>query len=222
MITLGSKRKELEHIYQLLYKHFGRRHWWPADTAFEVIVGAILTQNTAWKNVEKAINNLKTANMLSPVKLYSQPISTIAELIKPSGFYNQKAKRLKLMIAFLVERYNGNIEEMCKKNTVDLRNELLSIKGIGKETADSIILYACNKPIFVVDAYTYRIFSRHGLIDKQTDYEEIQEMFMNNLDHDPQLFNEYHALIVETAKHFCKTKPLCESCPLSELPRYID
>ncbi|MGB9734718.1 MAG: endonuclease III domain-containing protein [bacterium] len=217
-----SKRQQLEYIYELLFRRFGNRHWWPAETAFEVIVGAILTQNTAWKNVERAIANLKKADKLSPDKLYNQPISVIAELIKPSGFYNQKARRLKLMVKYIMENYNGSIKKMCEKDTSELRKELLSINGIGKETADSIILYACNKPIFVVDAYTHRVFSRHGLIDEQMGYDEIQEMFMDNLDHDPEMFNEYHALIVELAKNFCKTKPLCEECPLSELPRYID
>lgn len=218
----ASKESILKHIYKLLFMHYGERHWWPADSAFEVIIGAILTQNTAWKNVEKAIANLKKANKLSPDKLYSLPISEITKLIKPSGFYNQKAKRVKLLVKYLIEKYNGNIEMMCEKQILELRNELLSINGIGKETADSIILYACNKPIFVVDAYTYRVFSRHGLIDEQMGYDEIQAMFMDNLEHNTKIFNEYHALIVEIAKDFCKTKPLCDACPLSELPRYID
>ncbi len=218
----SSKKAQLEHIYNLLYQRFGARNWWPADSPFEVVVGAILTQNTAWTNVEKAISNLKHANMLSALKLYSHPVSEIAGLIRPSGFYNQKAKRLKLMVKYIVEKYKGDIREMCKKGTIELRNELLSINGIGKETADSIILYACNKPLFVVDSYTHRVFSRHGLIEEQMGYDEIQGMFMDNLDHDIDMFNEYHALIVELAKNFCKTKPLCDVCPLSDLPRYID
>jgi endonuclease-3 related protein len=218
----SSKKVQIEHIYKLLYHRFGKRNWWPADSPFEVVVGAILTQNTSWTNVEKAISNLKRANVLSALKLYNQPVSEIAGLIRPSGFYNQKAKRLKLMVKHIVEKYKGDIDRMCKKGIVELRNELLSINGIGKETADSIILYACNKPLFVVDRYTHRVFSRHGLIEEQMEYDEIQEMFMDNLDHEINIFNEYHALIVELAKNFCRTKPLCDACPLSDLPRYID
>lgn len=217
----GSRKKQVENIYRLLYRHFGKRNWWPADSPFEVMVGAILTQNTAWTNVEKAMRNLKQESMLSPGKLYKQPVSVIAKLIRPSGFYNQKAKRLKLMVEYLITEYNGDIDAMCKKELAALRSELLSLNGIGRETADSIILYACNKPIFVVDSYTYRVFNRHGLLDEQTGYDDIQQMFMDNLDHDPGMFNEYHALIVELAKNFCKARPLCEGCPLSELPRYV-
>ncbi len=217
-----SKKVQLEHIYQLLYLRFGKRKWWPADSPFEVVVGAVLTQNTAWINVEKAIANLKHADMLSPDKLYSQPVSNIARLIKPSGFYNQKAKHLKLMVDYLVKNYKGNTDAMCKKETKALRDELLSIKGIGNETADSILLYACNKPIFVVDSYTCRVLHRHGFINDYAQYDDIQQLFMDNLQHDAVMFNEYHALIVELAKNYCRTKPLCEQCPLSELPRYID
>jgi endonuclease III related protein len=217
----GSKKARLEHIYRLLYKRFGKRNWWPADSPFEVIVGAILTQNTAWTNVEKAIVNLKRADMLSPGMLHDNTVSGVAQLIKPSGFYNQKAKRLKLMVDHLMTGYKGDIDELCKKDTKTLRDELLSIKGVGKETADSILLYACSKPVFVVDSYTYRVFYRHGLIDAQAGYDEIQDMFMDNLEHKAGLFNEYHALIVELAKNYCRTKPLCEQCPLSGLTRYI-
>ena len=217
-----AKKEQLEYIYQLLCRRFGKRNWWPADSPFEVVVGAILTQNTAWTNVEKAIANLKRADMLSVLKLNLQPVSVIAELIRPSGFYNQKAKRLKLMVKHIVESHKGTMGNLCNKETAELRNELLSINGIGKETADSIMLYACNKPLFVVDSYTYRVFSRHGLIEKETGYDELQSLFMDNLDHDTNTFNEYHALIVELAKNFCRKKPLCDACPLSDLPRYID
>ncbi len=210
----NSTGKQLEHIYRLLYRQFGKRNWWPADSAFEVIVGAILTQNTAWTNVEKAITNLKNSNMLSPDKLYELPVSETAKLIKPSGFYNQKARRLKMIVEYLIIKYNGNIDAMAKRDLSVLRNEFLAINGIGRETADSILLYACNKPVFVVDSYTHRVFYRHGFIDEQIGYDELQEMFMDNLNHDPALFNEYHALIVELAKNYCKTKPLCENCPL--------
>ena len=217
-----SKKEQLELIYQLLCRRFGKRNWWPADSPFEVIVGAILTQNTAWTNVEKAIANLKRADMLSPDTLYSQPVSNIARLIKPSGFYNQKAKHLKLMVDYLVIHYKGTIDAMCKKDTEALRDELLSIKGIGNETADSILLYACNKPVFVVDSYTCRVLHRHGFSNDYAQYEDIQQLFMDNLQHDAVMFNEFHALIVELAKSYCRTKPLCDACPLSDLPRYID
>ncbi len=221
MSQRDSQKTRIEYIFGLLYRRFGKRNWWPADSPFEVIAGAILTQNTAWTNVEKAIVNLKRAHMLSPGKLHSQPVSSIAQLIRPSGFYNQKAKRLKLMADYLVMNYEGNINAMCKKETSLLRDDLLSIKGIGKETADSILLYACNKPVFVVDSYTCRVLGRHGLIHEQMGYDEIQQVFMDNLEHKTPLFNEYHALIVELAKNYCRTKPLCEHCPLSGLARYL-
>ncbi len=219
--TVSSRAARIKLIYDLLYESFGERHWWPADSPFEVMVGAILTQNTAWTNVEKAMANLKRADVLSPLKLYRQPVAVIAGLIRSSGFYNQKAGRLKLMTGYLVDRYHGSIDEMRGRETDALRRELLSIKGIGKETADSILLYACGKPVFVVDGYTYRVFSRHGLVDEQMGYDDIQAMFMDNLAHEPATFNEYHALIVELAKRFCKTKPLCDACPLAGLPRYV-
>ncbi|MCL4558408.1 MAG: endonuclease III domain-containing protein [Deltaproteobacteria bacterium] len=208
-------------IYALLYGRFGERHWWPADSPFEVVVGAVLTQNTAWTNVEKAIANLKGAHMLSPDRLYAAPVSSIARLIRPSGFYNQKAKRLKAVVEYLVTNYRGSMDAMCEKDTPLLRDELLSINGIGRETADSILLYACGKPVFVVDSYTYRVFYRHGLVVEQGGYDEMQQMFMDNLEHEAGLFNEYHALIVELAKRYCRTQPRCDGCPLSGLPTYI-
>ena len=216
-----SRKELILHIYDLLLKKFGHRDWWPADSPFEVIIGAILTQNTAWTNVEKAISNLKRSNVLSPVKIQALTLPELAMLIKPSGFYNQKAKRLKEVVGYLNDHYNGLVDNMCEKDSHTLREELLSIKGIGKETADSIILYACSKPVFVVDSYTHRVFFRHGMIEEQMEYDEIQEMFMDNLNHEYKMFNEYHALIVEVAKNYCRTKPLCEGCPLSELSGHI-
>jgi endonuclease-3 related protein len=213
-----SKKVHLEYIYEVLYQRFGSRHWWPADTPFEVVVGAILTQNTAWTNVEKAIANLKQARMLSPEKIYREPVPVIAKLIRPSGFYNQKAKRLKSMVKTIVENYGGDLAQLCKQETGALRNELLAINGIGKETADSILLYACHKPVFVVDSYTHRVFSRHGFIGEESGYDELQDLFMDTLEHTVETFNEYHALIVELAKTFCRTRPLCDRCPLSDLP----
>ena len=204
-------------FYQKLYRHFGPQHWWPGETPFEVMVGAILTQNTAWKNVERAIENLKRENALSPEEINKMNIEKLAQLIKPSGFYNLKAKRLKSFIERFMEDFNGDIQEMKKLEKHTLREWLLSIPGIGRETADSIILYAIEKPIFVVDAYTRRILSRHGFIKGDEDYDEIQEIFHRNLPHDTGLFNEYHALIVRLGKEYCKKQnPLCETCPLKD------
>ncbi|MDL1972411.1 MAG: endonuclease III domain-containing protein [Deltaproteobacteria bacterium] len=208
---LGQKLME---IFNLLYDAFGPRHWWPGDSPFEVIVGAILTQNTTWKNVEKAINNLKRANLLEPKALYRLPYEILVDLIHPVGFFNIKAKRLKAFLNFLFEEFQGNLEEMFSLEMEGLRKKLLSIPGIGPETADSILLYAGGKPSFVVDAYTRRILSRHGLIHEEASYEEIRELFMDHLPSDVGLFNEYHALLVELGKRFCKTKPHCKGCPL--------
>ncbi|MCD6254955.1 MAG: endonuclease III domain-containing protein [Deltaproteobacteria bacterium] len=208
---LGQKLME---IFNLLYDAFGPRHWWPGDSPFEVIVGAILTQNTTWKNVEKAINNLKRANLLEPKALYRLPYEILVDLIHPVGFFNIKAKRLKAFLNFLFEEFQGNLEEMFSLEMEGLRKKLLSIPGIGPETADSILLYAGGKPSFVVDAYTRRILSRHGLIHEEASYEEIRELFMDHLPSDVGLFNEYHALLVELGKRFCKTKPRCKGCPL--------
>ena len=204
-------------FYQKLYRHFGPQHWWPGETPFEVMVGAILTQNTAWKNVERAIENLKRENALSPEEINKMNIEKLAQLIKPSGFYNLKAKRLKSFIERFMEDFNGDIQEMKKLEKHTLREWLLSIPGIGRETADSIILYAIEKPIFVVDAYTRRILSRHGFIKGDEDYDEIQEIFHKNLPVDTGLYNEYHALIVRLGKEYCRKKnPLCETCPLRD------
>lgn len=211
----------LLQIYEKLYAYFGPQGWWPADTPFEVCVGAILTQNASWKNVKKAIENLKKENLLDPFKLYKLPLEKIAQVIKPSGFYNIKAKKLKNFVKFLIEKYKGNIEILFSKGLYEAREELLSIKGLGKETVDSILLYAGNFPIFVVDAYTYRILNRHFLIPEEITYDEIQALFMENLSPDPKFFNEFHALLVACGKTFCKKKdPLCSPCPLNHLHTY--
>jgi len=208
-------RNKLESIYKKLYAHFGPQYWWPADTDFEVIVGAILTQNTNWGNVEKAILNLKKAKVLTPNKLHKLSLKKLAHFITPAGFFNIKSKRLKAFLIFLFSNYNGNVKLMLKEETLVLRGKLLSVKGIGPETADSILLYALNKPIFVVDAYTKRIFSRHKFIKKDAFYQDTQDLFMNNLKKDVRLFNEYHALLVKLAKVYClKSKPKCGLCPL--------
>lgn len=207
----------LLRIYQKLYKAFGPQHWWPGDSPFEIIVGAILTQNTNWQNVEKAISNLKRDKHLTPSALKNIPINRLAQLIRPAGYYNIKAQRLKEFIKFLYNGYNGNLSNMRKENIRTLRKKLLEVKGIGPETCDSILLYALNKTIFVVDAYTKRVLTRHNIIEKTATYHQIQGLFMKNLPRDKRLFNEYHALFVKVGKEYCKKKPDCNKCPLKEV-----
>lgn len=209
--------KKLIKIYQKLYSSIGPRHWWPGDSPFEVIIGAILTQNTSWKNVEIAIRALKEKNLLDPLKLYRVGDRLLANTIKSSGFFNIKARRIKTFMSFLFENYQGSLEKMFSEGLTPLREKLLKINGIGPETADSILLYAGGKPIFVVDAYTKRILARHNLISKTASYSEIQELFMENLKKDAGMFNEYHALLVYTGKYFCKKTPNCENCPMKGL-----
>ncbi|MFC1807609.1 endonuclease III domain-containing protein [Candidatus Omnitrophota bacterium] len=204
----------LSRIYSLLYKLYGPRHWWPAKTAFEVCVGAILTQNTSWSNVEKAIKNLKKANCLRPDSLSRISLSQLAKLIRPCGYYNLKAQRLKSFLRYLNLNYGGSLRAMKKKPINILRDELLGIKGIGPETADSILLYALKKPVFVIDAYTKRIMSCLKICQKDDGYDKIQSLFMSSLPVQERLFNEYHALIVEHAKNVCKSKPSCNKCIL--------
>ena len=214
--------EQLTEIYQLLFDHFGPQHWWPGESQFEIITGAILTQNTSWANVEKAITNLKSANLLTPEKLKQLDISRLTGLIRPVGYYNIKAKRLKNFINWLFSNYNGQLINLENLDTAKLRGELLAIRGIGPETADSILLYAFKKPVFVVDAYTARVICRHGLIGSDADYEQIRELFQSNLPPDVQLFNEYHALLVKVGKQFCKPKAKCVGCPLERLPHTMD
>ena len=206
----------LKKIYSLLLKKFDPQHWWPGETPFEVMIGAVLTQNTSWGNVEKAIANIKRANLLDPKKLLNLSPGHLAELIRPAGYFNVKAKRLRNFLKYFVDEYEGAPSEMEKQGLPKLREELLGVNGIGRETADSILLYALNKPVFVCDTYTYRILSRHGLVPESADYDEIQSTFMDNLCEDVSLFNEYHALIVRTGKEFCRPKPRCENCPLKK------
>ena len=208
-------RKKLLLLYDRLYKAFGPQHWWPAKTDFEIIVGAILTQNTAWPNVEKAIGNLAGEGLLTPRSLKSVNRKRLARLIRPSGYYNIKADRLKNFINFLFKRYNGSLKKMFSQDAYVLRDELLSVKGLGKETADSILLYAGKKPVFVIDSYTKRILSRHDIIAGDSDYDSIQRLFIDNLPLNRQLFAEYHALLVKLAKEVCKKKPKCGICPAS-------
>jgi len=205
-------------IYERLFSFYGPQNWWPGDTPFEIAVGAILTQNTNWGNVEKAINNLKKERVLNAKALYALPVNKLASLIKPSGYFNIKAKRLRSFLDFLVNNCNGSLKRMAKEDLSSLRPKLLAVNGIGPETADSILLYALGKPVFVVDAYTKRVLSRHGLMDYKASYEDYQRLFHRELDENLQLFNEFHALFVMVGKDYCKPKPLCERCPLLHTP----
>lgn len=216
-------------IYRILFKEYGPQGWWPVDgkynkgdfrfprnrkETFEIIVGAILTQNTSWRNVEKAMSNLRDKNLIDPARIACAGVNTIAQAIRPSGYFNQKAERLKIVSEFLL-----NNRGLSEKPVKILRSMLLEVKGIGPETADSIILYAYHKPSFVVDLYTKRIFSRLGICRKDAKYEALQDLFHRSLPMDAGLFNEYHALIVEHAKRFCTKKPVCSGCPLGSLCR---
>jgi endonuclease-3 related protein len=211
----ADARRRLRAIYRALYRAGGPQRWWPAETRFEVMVGAVLTQNTAWTNVEKAIENLRQKRLLTPARLAGTPLRTLAGLIRPSGYYNIKAKRLRNLVGLITDRYSGSLEKMFARGPAGLREELLEVNGIGPETADSILLYAGNMPFFVVDAYTKRIFSRHGFIPADADYHQVQKLFMDSLPRSTRLYNEYHALIVRLGKEYCRKKtPLCETCPL--------
>jgi endonuclease-3 related protein len=202
-------------FYKKLYKAFGPQHWWPGETPFEVAVGAILTQNTNWGNVEKAIVNLKKEKVLNPEAIYKMPADRLSLLIKPAGYFNIKARRLKSFMGFLMNDYQGSMRRLKKEDTFLLREKLLSINGIGPETADSILLYALEKPVFVIDAYTKRVLSRHNILGNENPYEKFQEFFHTSLKKDVGLFNEYHALFVKVGKTFCKRRePLCKKCPL--------
>jgi endonuclease-3 related protein len=206
--------KILIEIYNSLFERYGHRGWWPGDTPFEIAIGAILTQNTAWKNAKKALNEIKKRNLLEPTKLLNLRFEELASLIRPVGYFNLKAKRLLNFLSYINEKYEAKIEKMFAQPLYTLRQELLKIKGIGFETADSIILYAGKKPIFVIDAYTHRIFSRLKLADPKWDYTTLQALFMKNLPHDPSLFNDYHAQIVHLGQTHCLPKPNCPNCPI--------
>jgi len=208
----------LMQIFDRLAAHFGPLHWWPAESPFEVVIGAILTQNTAWRNVELAIGRLRSAGVLSPGGVAALPPGELEEHIRPAGFFRQKAERLQLFVRHLAAQHGGDLERMLSGPLVQVRTELLTLKGVGPETADSILLYAGGRPSFVVDAYTRRLFSRLGVLNGDEGYEAIRSLFMDNLPVDVDLFNEYHALIVEECKVFCrKRRPLCRECPLLSL-----
>lgn len=204
-------------MFERLATRFGAQHWWPGDSPFEVMVGAVLTQNTNWKNVEKALVNLKREGGLSLSALIQLSEAELAEKIRPAGYFNVKAKRLKALVQFLHERYQGDLEVMALRPLDRLREELLGVRGVGKETADSILLYALGFPIFVVDAYTYRVFTRHFLAPEEVGYDELQALAMDNVPAEVAYYNEFHALLVSVGKDFCGPKPKCEACPLNGL-----
>jgi endonuclease-3 related protein len=210
-------RMALMKFYEAMSHALGPMNWWPARTPFEVIVGSILTQNTAWTNVARAIEDLRRERLLSFAAIEKAPISRLARLIRSSGYFRQKAKKLKAFVRFLRKEYNGSLAKMFATPTAKLRQELLEVHGIGPETADSILLYAGNHGIFVVDAYTRRILTRHGLATDKTVYDEVRTLFEDHLPQDVQLYNEYHALIVNTGKNWCRSqKPRCDECPLGK------
>ena len=208
-------------IYNLLFAAYGPQGWWPAETEFEMMIGAILTQNTSWSNVEKAIQNLRKRDLLSLQALKAVSAATLAQYIRPAGYFNVKAKRLKNLIAFIQEKYDGDLNGLFSGDTETMRTELLSVRGIGLETADSMILYGAERALFVVDNYTHRILSRHSLIGEKAGYYDLQMLFMDNLPHDVELFKEFHALSVKTGKEYCRKKALCPDCPLEHLNRGI-
>lgn len=204
-------------MYNALLERLGPSYWWPGETPFEIAIGAILTQNTNWKNVEKAISNLKGADALSPHAIADMPDEQLAEAIRPSGYFNAKTKKLKTFVHWLGQRCDYDITALRNDDMLTLRQELLEINGIGPETADCILCYSLDMPSFVVDAYTRRMFHRHALVPEDIHYEELRDFFMDVLPHDTDLFNQYHALIVRAGKEWCrKSKPLCEQCPLCD------
>ncbi len=213
-----ASAKSLRHIYRSLHRAYGPQHWWPARNATEVVVGAILTQNTSWKNVEKAVQNLRAARALSWPALRKLDEREIARLIRPSGVFRVKAARLKAFVDTLFRDYGGSLRSMCGGNLESARRRLLAVHGIGPETADAILLYAAGRPTFVVDAYTKRVLRRHRLIDARAGYEAIRALFHTSLPRDEAMFNEYHALLVTVGKKHCRAVAQCEGCPLVDWP----
>lgn len=209
-VTLGE-------LYERLLSHYGPQGWWPGESPFEVLVGAVLTQNTSWKNVARAIENLREADLLDPVKLYEVDPEELAELIRPAGYFRLKTARLRNLLRFVVEQYDGSLDAMFATDLETLRHELLAINGIGPETADSILLYAGQLPTFVIDTYTHRVLARHGWIEFGLDYHTLQEHLHSSLPVEVPLYNEFHALLVRVGNEHCRKQPKCEGCPLEPL-----
>lgn len=211
----GAARRALKNFYRALDDHLGPLHWWPGRTRFEVIVGAILTQSTAWRNVEIAIGNLRRAGLLNPKALGRARLDRVERLVRSSGYFRQKARKLRAFVRFLDAEYGGSLDRMFDQPTAELREKLLAVHGIGPETADSILLYAGRHPVFVIDAYTKRILARHGLAPAEVGYEDAQTLFHEHLPRETPLYNQYHALLVETGKRWCRARNArCDECPL--------
>ncbi len=216
------KNFSLVALYERLFSHYGAQFWWPGETPFEVMVGAILTQNTNWNNVEKAIANLKNHDSLSPIILHRMPAEVLAEKIRPAGYFNVKARRLKNFLNWLVDKYQANMDYLKNMPLATLRKELLSINGIGPETADSILLYALEMPTFVIDVYTWRILYRHGYINVKSSYDDMKTFCEKQLPCDVKIYNEFHALLVNVGKDYCKPRPRCDKCPLNDFYKIPD
>ena len=216
-------KRELREAYRLMHKHFGHRNWWPGDTAFEICVGTILTQNTSWKNVEHAITNLKVAKVLTARKIYALSHDELAQLIRPAGYFNIKAKRLQNFVNVLVDQHGASLKRLMQDDTNTVRARLLDINGIGPETADSMLLYAGNHHSFVIDAYTKRIFSRHKWCGENADYNDLKSLCSESLNQKSRAarldyWQDYHAQLVSVGNRYCKTRnPLCNQCPLEPL-----
>jgi endonuclease-3 related protein len=213
-MTNASHPLPLAEVFRVLLEHFGPQHWWPGRTRLEVCVGAILTQNTAWTNVEHAIRNLRRARALNLPALHTAPLPHLAAWIRPAGYFNIKARRLRAFTTLVAERFGGKLEKLLALPTAELRATLLGVNGIGPETADCMVLYAARRPVFVVDAYTRRLLHRHGWCAAKAGYDELAALFTTALPHDEQLFNEFHALIVALGKNYCRTRAECAKCPL--------
>jgi endonuclease-3 related protein len=211
-------QNQLMTAYDKMLAAFGPQRWWPGDSPFEIMVGAVLVQNTAWRNVERAIANLRDANVMEPRAMDTLEPVELAELIRPAGYFQVKAKRLRNLLKFVVEEYDGSLDAMFRTDPISLREKLLAIHGIGPETADAILLYAGGLPTFVVDTYTHRVLARHGWIDYEATYDDIKDHFESSLPADAKLYNEYHALLVRVGKEFCRrSAPKCDGCPLAEM-----
>jgi len=211
-------KKRLQEMYRLLHDTFGPQGWWPGETPFEVALGAILTQNTNWRNVARVIEGLKAEGSLDPLVLGEIPEAELAQRFRSAGYYNIKARRVKNFLDFFAGRFGSSMEKMAEADWQNLRSDLLGLHGIGPETADSILLYALHKPTFVVDAYTFRILSRHGLAADPCAYEELRQLFMDRLPPEVPLYQEFHALLVRIGKEFCRPQPRCAGCPLENWP----
>lgn len=205
------------NVYEKLLADLGPQNWWPGESPWEVMIGAVLVQNTAWRNVERAIANLRAADLVDPRRLLETSIEELAELVRPAGYFRIKTKRLRSLMEFVVARYEGSLDALRSADWRRLRDELLSVHGIGPETADSILLYALDQPVLVVDTYTHRVFARHGWIDYESDYHQLQDHLASELPVDAAIYNELHALLVNVGHHFCRRQPKCEACPLFDL-----